>query len=54
MMADPNYLAAKHFLSLLPDAQKVELCKQILAGVENRKKTSKQRVKDYSKYLDKK
>lgn len=53
-MADPNYIAAKTFLNLLPDAQAVKLCKQKLAGVEDKKKSSRQRVKDYLKYLDKK
>lgn len=53
-MADPNYTAAKTFLNLLPDAQGVKLCKQYIAGVEDKKKPSKQRVKDYLKYLDKK
>jgi len=53
-MADPNYLAAKTFINLLPDAQKVKLCNQTLAGVEDKKKTKKQRVKDYTNWLDKK
>ncbi|MDR4892237.1 MULTISPECIES: hypothetical protein [unclassified Chryseobacterium] len=50
-MADPNYIAAKTFLNLLPDAVKVKLCNQVLAGVEDNKKTKKQRVKDYTKWL---
>ena len=53
-MADPNYIVAKTFLYLLPNAQGVKLCKQYLAGVEDKKKTSLQRIKDYEKYLDKK
>jgi len=53
-MADPNYIAAKTFLNLLPDALAVKLCRQKLAGVEDKKKTKKQRVRDYSKWLDKK
>jgi len=53
-MIDTNYIVAKTFLNLLPDAQKVKLCKQTLAGVEDKKKTSKQRVKDFLKYLEKK
>lgn len=53
-MADPNYTAAKTFLNLLPDAVKVRLCNQTLAGVEDKKKTKKQRVKDYTSWLDKK
>lgn len=50
-MADPNYIAAKTFLNLLPDAVKIKLCNQTLAGVEDKKKTKKQRVKDYTKWL---
>lgn len=53
-MTDPNYIAAKTFLNLLPDAVKVKLCNQMLAGVEKKKKTKSQRVKEYSKWLDKK
>jgi len=53
-MADPNYVAAKHFLNLLSDAEKIKLCNQTLAGVDDKKKISKQRIKDYIKYLDKK
>lgn len=53
-MTNPDYEAAKIFLNRLPDAQKVKLCKQTLAGVEDKKKTSKQRVNFYLKYLDKK
>ena len=53
-MPDPNYIAAKTFLNLLPDATKVKLCNQTLAGVEDKKKTKKQRVKDYTNWLDKK
>lgn len=53
-MSDPNYIAAKTFINLLPDAIKVKLCNQTLAGVENKKKTKAQRVKDYMKFLDKK
>ena len=48
-MTDPNYIAAKTFLNLLPEAQKIKLCNQILASVEDSKKKSKQRVKDYQK-----
>ncbi len=53
-MSTPNYLAAQTFINLLPDAEKVKLCKQVLAGVDNKKKTSKQRVKDILKILEKK
>ena len=54
MNADPNYIAAKALLNLLPDALVVKLCKQKLAGVDNKKKSKSQRVKDYMKWLDKK
>ena len=50
-MADPNYIAAKTFLNLLPDAVKVKLCNQMLAGVEDKKKAKKQRVKEYTAWL---
>jgi len=53
-MTDPNYIAAKTFLNMLPDEQKIKLCKQILEGVESKKKIKKQRVKDYTNWLDKK
>ena len=53
-MADPNYIAAKTFLNLLPDAIKIKLCNQTLAGVEDKKKTSKQRVKEILKRLENK
>lgn len=53
-MANPNYIAAKTFLSLLPDAEKVKLCNSIIAGVESKKKSKKQRVNDYMKWLEKK
>lgn len=53
-MADPNYIAAKTFLNLLPDAVKVKLCNQTLAGVEDKKKNRRQMAKDFEKWLDKK
>ncbi len=53
-MTDSNYIAAKTFLNLLPDEQKIKLCRQVLEGVENKKKVKKDRVKYYLKYLDKK
>ena len=53
-MANPDYEAAKIFLNRLPDAQAVKLCKQKLAGVEDKKKTSKQRVNYYTKWLENK
>ncbi|WP_313029489.1 hypothetical protein [Soonwooa sp.] len=54
MAIDPNYTAAKHFLNLLPDALAVKLCKQKLAGVENKKKSKQQRVRDFKEYLKRK
>ena len=53
-MIDHNYIAAKTFLNLLSDAQKIKLCQQTLAGVEDKKIDSKQRIKDFIKYFDKK
>lgn len=53
-MTNPDYEAAKIFLNRLPDALAVKLCKQKLAGVENKKKTRMQRVNYYLKYLKKK
>lgn len=50
-MTDPNYIAAKTFLNLLPDALAVKLCKQKLAGVEDKKKSKAQRVKEIRKWL---
>ena len=54
MSIDPNYIAAKALLNLLPDALAVKLCKQKIAGVEKKKKTRMQRVRDYKKWLEKK
>lgn len=53
-MKNINLIAAKTFINLLPDAQKLELLKSIKAGVEVNKIGKKQRVKDYIKWLDKK
>ncbi|MFP3593969.1 hypothetical protein [Chryseobacterium sp. SIMBA_038] len=53
-MSDPNYIAAKTFLNMLSDEQKIKLCKQILEGVESKKNIKKNRVKDYLKYLERK
>ncbi len=51
---NPNYLATKALLNTLPDALAVKLCKQKITGVENKKKSRGQRVKEYQKWLDKK
>lgn len=53
-MSNSTYITAKTLMDLLPDAQKVKLCNQIIAGVENKKKSRSQRVKDNMKWLDKK
>jgi len=51
MSNDPNFLAVKALLNTLPDALAEKICKQKLAGIETKKKSRAQRVKENVKYL---
>lgn len=49
-----DYIIAKEFLARLPDQMKVKLCKTTLAGVEEKKLSKKEKIRQNLIYLSKK
>ena len=50
-MTNPDYILAKEFLARLPDDLKVKLCKKTLAGVDNKKQSRKEKIRQHLEYL---
>lgn len=53
-MINPNYIAAKALLNLLPNEEKIKLCKEILDGTNSKKFNKKKRVEYYKNWLENK
>ncbi|WP_185146681.1 hypothetical protein [Chryseobacterium sp.] len=48
---NPDYIIAKEFLARLPDHLKVKLCKTTLAGVEEKKLSKKEKIRQAIAYI---